>query len=79
MHTVCETETFVKAGILVNSNGGVKKPIFLMHNLRNILQKGAFIPHPPTPCFVVELNYFAIILIVWSNTSTETICKETCV
>lgn len=60
---------------------GVKKPrVFLLHYLiRNVQQKEAFIPDPPTPCFIVELNYFAIILIVWSNTSTETICKETCI
>lgn len=33
----------------------------------------------PPPCFIVGLYYFAIILIVWLNTSTENICKETCI
>lgn len=78
MHTVCET------GIPVNLKGYflsffkiILFYFFVLHKLKkNIQQKEAFIPHPQ-PMFYSR-NKLLCNNFVWSNTSTETICKETC-
>lgn len=63
MHTVCET------GIPVNLKGYflsffkiILFYFFVLHKLKKTFSRKKLLFPTPNPCFIVEINYFAIIL-----------------